>query len=203
MSGAPPDILRIRLSRFGLALVSLLVVASAAPIAPRVARATVLAELSIDELAERADLIVVARVRRSGPRTTVVRGRLAPVTVSVLAVRAWLKGRSAPEIAVVERGGAHGRGRTVVVGAPSYAAGESVVAFLAARPEGLATVGMAQGKFRVVDAEDPARARVVRDLRGVALLGEDATMREGAVAGGERLEAFLGRVRRAVGSAGR
>jgi hypothetical protein len=184
-------------------LVATVVVASLAS-APLRARATVLAELSLEALAERADVIVVARVRRSGSRTSLVRGRLAPTTITVLVVREWLKGRGAAEITVVEPGGARGAGRrSVTVGTPEYAPGETVIAFLEERPEGLATVGMAQGAFRVLDADDPSRARVLRDLRGVALVARDSTLREGSVRGPEALAPFLDRVRRAARSRSR
>ncbi len=175
----------------------MLVAAALLCAAPRPARATVLAELSLDELAERADAIVFARVRRSGTRTALVDGRLAPVTVTVLSVREWLKGSGGSEVAIVERGGPHGGGRAITLGSPAYTPGETVVAFLARRADGFATVGMVQGKFRVLDPDDPARASVLRDLRGVALAA-DATIREGTLSSPEPLAPFLARVRAAA-----
>ncbi|MBC7173342.1 MAG: hypothetical protein H5U40_12965, partial [Polyangiaceae bacterium] len=159
---------------------------------------TVLEELSLYELATRADAIVLARVRRSGSRTTNVRGRLAPVTVTVLEVREWLKGSGRSEVTVIELGGTHGEGRMVVEGTPGYAPGETVVAFLARRSDGFTTLGMAQGKYRVLEANEPNRSRVLRDLRGVSLAGRDATLREGELSRLEPLERFLARIREAV-----
>ncbi|MBC7174315.1 MAG: hypothetical protein H5U40_17855, partial [Polyangiaceae bacterium] len=90
------------MTRFALLLLAA-VTAAIVPSTPRrLAHATVLEELSLYQLATRADAIVLARVRRSGSRSTNVRGRLAPVTVSVLEVRVWLKGSGSSEVTVID-----------------------------------------------------------------------------------------------------
>jgi hypothetical protein len=165
---------------------------------PPQAVATVMAELSFDELVARADAVVLARVRRTGPRTVATRGRLETVTVTTLDVREWTKGEGGATVVVVERGGAHAGGRTVALGTPTYAPGEWVVAFLVRGESAYRTLAMAQGKFRVQDANDPARARVIRDLRGLAYVDRGARVTHGAVSDAEPLGAFLDRVREAT-----
>jgi hypothetical protein len=182
----------------GRVLAAALVAGIAASLAPpSSAGATVMAELSFDELVARSDAVVLARVRRSGPRTTAAHGRLETVTVTTLDVGEWLKGAGGGAVVVVERGGAHAGGRTIALGAPSYQPGESVVAFLVHAEGAYRTLGMAQGKFRVQRADDAADARVVRDLRGLAFVDRTSGLKHGALEAPVPLAAFLARVRAA------
>jgi hypothetical protein len=165
------------------------------------ARATVLEALSVETLAERADAVVWARVGPSASRMANRGGHLVAVTVTRLNVREWLKGEGGATLSVVERGGAHPGGRTVVVGAPRYEPGEEVIVFLARDAGSYRTLGMTQGRFEVIDADTPEGAKVRRDPRGATLVHRD-----GARAGGFEViprDIFLARVRAAIERGGR
>ncbi|MFW6051315.1 MAG: hypothetical protein ACODAU_09085 [Myxococcota bacterium] len=138
------------------------------------ARATVMVEVPIEEMARQADGIVHGRVTRTGTRMVVRDGSLDPHTLVWIRVDRWLAGSGGGEVVVRELGGV---GEVTALGrdgAPRYEAGEEVVAFLEPHAGGMRTLAMAQGKFTVVRGRPDEPARVRRDLRGIGFARFDA-----------------------------
>lgn len=147
-------------ARIALALALVLLVATSA-------HATVVVELSVEELVAQADAIVHARVARTGSRLETYRDQLEPHTMSELAVVDWLKGSGGARVLVDEIGGASPSGERWIAGTPRYAVGDEVVVFLRRLPTGsYRTLGLAQGRFEVRYAVGPdlvGRRVVARD----------------------------------------
>lgn len=151
------------------------------------AQATVMVELSIEELTDRAPLIVRADVLRSD--TMLERdehGRFVPHTRTVLEVRESLRGGAAlgTTVLVDEIGGTFGEYTQRIVGTPTFTRGEQVIVFLRPvgdTPEGRhrhRTVGMEQGRFEVLRPVPGAEPSVVRDLGSLGIAEwEGGTMR--------------------------
>ncbi|MDQ3282662.1 MAG: hypothetical protein M3Q69_14770, partial [Acidobacteriota bacterium] len=123
-------------------------------------------------LLARAEVVVVATVTGSTPRTDAAR---MIYTDHRFRVEQVLKGDLAAHetIIVSEVGGAaNGRG-VAVAGAPSYTPGTRVVAFLRQRADGTYfTAGMAHGAFRFERASD-GRELLVRDMSDIEGSGSD------------------------------
>jgi hypothetical protein len=136
------------------------------------ASATVLEELSLDEMTQRADAIVHGVVVRSGTRTVMADDGSAQLqTITQVRVLRWLKGNEGTTVTIRERGGESQDRGMWISGTPRYAANEEVVVFLerwADRPD-FRTFGMVQGKFQVRHGLGPVPASVSRDLEGVGL----------------------------------
>lgn len=135
------------------------------------ASATVMVELSLEELIAGADVVVHATVERAGVRRAVRDGRLEPETVVTLRVHEWIVGAGGETVSLRELGGVTADGSGVLYdGTPTYTAGEEVIVFLARRPEAphdLRTLGMVQGKMRIDRGAAPPRVR--RDLSSIAI----------------------------------
>src|SRR5262245_52312439 len=96
--------------------------------------ATVLVPMSDEDLVASSDAIVVARV---GDITTAALEGGRVVTRITLDVEQALKGATAgASLVVAELGGRIGSEAVVVLGAPEYASGERVLAFLRRRADG-------------------------------------------------------------------
>lgn len=141
---------------------------------PGDARATVLAEVPLDDMIYDSDGIVVGDVLHVGVQMAVREdGRLEPWTVTTLRVDRWLKngsgsGVGADRVTIWERGGVWQGGGMRIDGTPEYRAGERVLVFLWNDPLGRTrTYGMVQGRF-VVRAGVPGVATTVeRDVSAV------------------------------------
>ena len=166
-------------------------------VAPPPAAATLVTELSLDDLAAQADAVVHGRVVRVAHRTLPVRGRAMPMELVTLAVDEWLVGQGGAEIVIREVGGTAGGTTVAREGTPTYRRGEEVVVFLRHDGEAYTTLGLAQGRFRIVG--DTAHGRFVeRDLDGLVLVDRGrSTTRAGEAVHEPRREAsaFLADVR--------
>lgn len=114
------------------------------------ASATTMLALSVDELTQRADMVVVGRVIATEPRESEDGKRIS--TLVTLQVEESWKGRPAQEVRILALGGTLDGISQVVMGAARFAEGEEVVVFLRSLrgPEPLTeVVGMAQGKLAV------------------------------------------------------
>ncbi len=168
------------------------------------AAATTAVRLSDADLVRAADVIVVGRC--TGVEPTWIGRDL--VTLATVEVREQLEGEPRRTLTVVLPGGVDRRRRVPVAvtwpGAPTLAAGEEVVLFLARRDplpphaHAYTVVGFAQGKFSLVAGAD-GEPRVRRDLGGMVLHDADGGRRGGVR--GEPLDAFLGRVRALLAAA--
>ncbi len=171
-------------------LAALLLLSLAAPAAGSIAVA-----VPIEELARRADAVVLGRVvesvahRARDGRSLYTRIRIAPI-------ERW-KGPEG-ELVLVEPGGEVGNLGQRVLGVPRFEVGEEVVVFARRRGEGVyELIGLSQGKFRV------ERGLARQDLTGLALARQ---VPGGAMAIGEHgegalslpLDALRGRVRAAL-----
>lgn len=149
-----------------LALPAILLVALFAS-AP--ARATVMLEASIDELARDSDAVVRGTVRSTEGRLS-GDGKRVFTYVTVEVAEAW-KGAPGKTVEVRVPGGVHGEFGQIVQGAPRFSGGEEVVIFLRRLPSGppvFQVAGLAQGKLRV--ERDPIRGPVAApDLAGLEL----------------------------------
>ena len=170
-------------------VVALLVVAS-------VANASVVIPLSVEQLAQKAAVVVRGRVTAHHADWT-RGGRI--VTTTTVAVTAALKGQPAATVEVRSLGGLVGGVGQQVAGEVHFADGEEVVVFL--RPTGLkggsyAVVGMAQGKFAVATSAQGQLA--TQNLEGLGFVdepGQPAVERKAEPVPLSDLEA---RIRRAV-----
>jgi hypothetical protein len=166
---------------------------------PRATRATVMEPLSIDELAHRASLVVVARALDT--HALLIAGRI--YTDVALRVEETVRGSAAPGATVVVRtpGGVIGNEGQQVPGAPTFAAGQRYVVFLRTGAGGtVETVALAQGVLPVQEpAASSAVPRVVPAQIGavawVAPRGASAPPTVVVPAAGMPLEAFVRAVR--------
>lgn len=157
-----------KLPRLGLwVLVSLCCLGGMAPRAS----ASVLRALKLDELAERADRIVLGRVEKLESRWT--DDHSAIFTEVTLVVERTYKGPTGPgERLVVRREGGSVAGIGMrVFGAPEFSVGEETVIFTEQRGRARFVSGMAQGKLELV-RDAAGRERLVWSVGSATLLGQ-------------------------------
>jgi lipid-A-disaccharide synthase len=129
-----------------LAAVCLCLLASAAAV-----HATVLVPADLGELSRDARAIARGRVVKVEPRWTDDHRTIE--TIVSLEVDTYLKGSLGSVVQFRVPGGALGRYRSILVGAPEFVPEERVVVFLGAvGPSVLHVLGLSQGVFRVVPA---------------------------------------------------
>jgi hypothetical protein len=117
------------------------------------ARATVLIGADVGELARDARAIARGRVAAVQGQWTADHRTIE--TIVTLDVESYLKGALGRTVQFRVPGGALGRFRSVVVGAPAFQVDERVVVFLGATGPSVAYVlGLSQGVFRVVPGTD-------------------------------------------------
>ena len=169
------------------------------------AHATVMVELSLDELIADATVIVQGVVERTGVQVSVGDRGVLPSTTTRVRVRRWLKGPAPRErVTIREAGGAWPGGGMHVAGTPRYRVGEELVVFLEPapdRPGALRTVGMAQGKLVVLYGVGDTPSMVRRDVRDLAFARfADGAMTVGDADGGPamQLDELVALIRRAT-----
>ena len=115
---------------------------------PASVQATVLVPASLGELAREAGAIVRGRVIAAEARFTP--DRRAIETLVTLDAEATLKGSLGATVQFLVPGGTLGRYRSILVGAPAFAAGQHVVVFLGwTGPSYPYVLGLSQGVFRL------------------------------------------------------
>ena len=132
------------------------------------ALASVILPLSLDELIDRADVVVHGKVVAQDSAWE--GGRI--VSRSRVRVEGALKGAPGREVVLRSQGGVVDGIGQKVYGEASFAVGEELVVFGRHLGAELRAVGMAQGKFRVVTELGVARA--VQDLAGLAFAKREA-----------------------------
>ena len=164
-------------------------------------QATVIIPADLGELSRDALAVVRGRVVSADARWTDDHRTIE--TIVTLEVESYLKGSFGPTLQFRVPGGALGRFRSIVVGAPQFAVDQHVVVFLGARgPSVPYIVGFSQGVYRVVRAADnagwlvtppailPSTAGIAPILRGDVsrrpLALDDFERRVRALAGGGR-----------------
>jgi hypothetical protein len=155
--------------RIGLSVAFMTVVGIAA--AP--ARATVMVELAVEDMAAAADAIVIGRVVRSDVQLLAEPNAqgLRPWTVTRLEVEQWLEGPGGARVEILERGGVWQGGGQVIAGTPTYRAGDRVLVFLRIDVYGRwRTYGMAQGKWDVHAGVPGTPTTAQRDLSDLGLV---------------------------------
>lgn len=169
------------------------------------ASATVMVEVPLDEMIQRADAIVHGTVVASRVRLNVRDGALEPQTLTTIRVTEWLAGHGGETVELRELGGTWQGGGLRYDGTPEYAVGEQVVVFLERRPEApndLRTFAMVQGKFTVRPGVPGVPDSVSRDLSGIAFARWADGQQTVSAAPAEpamELESFLDHVRRVRG----
>src|SRR5436190_4966904 len=120
--------------------------------------ATVIVPAEFREVVSGSDLIAYGRVVDVRPQWADQRRRIdSVVTAEVLS---WFKGGSDPTVSFIVPGGEIGRYRQVMIGAPSFAAGEEVFLFLKTQGSPMPYVfGLNKVVFRV--RTDDSGARIV------------------------------------------
>jgi len=152
--------------------VSLLALAATLAMAAS-ASATVMLELSLEELVRDADSIVHATVVHTGVRMALRENSIAPETLTTLRVHEWIAGAGGETVQIREIGGVWQGGGQRIDGTPTYRLGEEVVLFIERReqaPNDLRTLAMVQGKFVVRHGVGAVPSTVRRDLDGVGFL---------------------------------
>jgi hypothetical protein len=134
------------------------------------ASATVMIEIPFERLTRESDLIVHARVLRTGSRMVNEGGVFEPHTASSLEVITTLRGQANGPVVIDEIGGTGPQTSTWIAGTPRYRANEEVVVFLRRLPSGAyRTHGMAQGHFEVRHGVPGVEAVVVRDTQTIGM----------------------------------
>ncbi len=133
------------------------------------AGASVVMEMSDEEMAVRADVVVRGQVVAARSR----QGERSIVTDYTIRVEEKLKGDVRGAVVVTELGGRIGERRHFAPGTPSYRVGDHVVAFLFRHGTELRTVGMAQGLF-FVRTDAAGDEILLRDLGHTTLAAPDS-----------------------------
>jgi hypothetical protein len=119
------------------------------------AEATTVVPADLADLTRAARVIARGRIVSVNPRW--IDDRRAVETLVTLAPDAYLKGSFGPLVQFRVPGGQIGRYRRVVVGAPRFVAGQTVIVFLGSRSPALPyIIGLNQGLFRVTRAREGA-----------------------------------------------
>jgi hypothetical protein len=139
---------------------SLLLALSLAVLPLRPAGAAIALRTTVEELARTSDAVVRGQVER---QRSAWMGKRIYTEVEVRTADVW-RGSAPAVVKVLVPGGVVGEIGQHVGGAPSFAAGEEVVVFLASSGGRSQVNGLAQGKFTV------ARGVVRPDLRGTTVL---------------------------------
>ncbi len=143
---------------------------------------------SIEQLARRADVVVLGEVRTAVGEWDAARTN---IDTRVELTRAeWLKGAGSSPVTFTQLGGTVGAETSIVGGAAEFWPGERVLVFLARRPDGSLRLGdLVHGKFSIE-----------RD----AAAGRDYAVRATGAPGADRLELdhVRAQVRRALGGQG-
>lgn len=174
-------------------------------LAPLTALATVVLSLSMEEMTERAPLVVHATVHATEPGWDQERAKIW--TWTELVVKETLKGRAFPSVLVKQPGGVVGEVGMQVSGAATFAPGEEVVLFLEPAPDepgAWVPVAMSSSKVTLENRLGVKLAR--RDLSGLAFArpgkqGVDQPVDERETLG--TADAFLARIRAAAKRSGR
>ena len=155
----------------------------------KTAEATVVADLPIETMAERAAAVVRAHVERVGTRIVIEGPGHRVETIVRLKIHDWWKGdMGTSTLVLVEPGGITPYGRVMTHGAPSYEAGQEVIVFAERDPgQRLHTLGLALGRFYLEPGPE-GRPWARRDLSDVGL-AQDRNGRLN-VATGTNLEAL-------------
>ncbi len=127
------------------------------------AQAAVFAPMTLDELLERSDRVVLGEVISSEAILDEDRGRIS--THHRIAVKETLKGETVSEIVVVTLGGETRDLGQIIPGAARLTAGAELLLCLRQGTAGYVVTGMSQGVFRVQDS--PEGRVMVRDLRAI------------------------------------
>jgi hypothetical protein len=128
--------------------------------APSAVTSSTVRALSVDDLTAQADRVVLARVASVQPYAD----RLVRSRIELDVLEDWL-GEGPERVSLDQPGGVLPDRGTKVFGMPGFEAGEQVVVFLADdSPLGTRVLGLAQGKFRVLDD-----GRLQRDRSGLRL----------------------------------
>lgn len=138
--------------------------------------AVIMRALSLDELVESSDRVVVATVLSNESRWNDEHTRI--YTYTTVRVEEYLKGSGAAGDTLVIRtlGGAVGETGLHVEGAPVFRAGDKEVIFLTAAAPGEETVGVKgwnQGRFKVLTHPDTGQEMVVRMMAGTRMVQKD------------------------------
>jgi hypothetical protein len=133
------------------------------------AGATVMVEVSLEDMILGSDAIVHGVVERSGVAWELRNDEMEPWTVSRLRVLSWLKGGDGTSRATIrELGGVWQGGGRWIDGTPTYTRGEEVIVFLRRDGNRFRTLGMVQGKLVVRHGVPGVPDSVHRDLSGIA-----------------------------------
>lgn len=172
---------------------ALLVMACAASL-----RATMIVPADLNELATAAHAIVYARISDVSPLVSDDRLRVeSMVTAEAIG---YVKGNMGRTISFRVPGGTVGAYRTVMVGAPSFQAGEEVVLFVRGGAGAAHLVGFNQGVFRV-RVDERTGVRMVIPAPAIST-ETDTTLKRGTRAP-IPLDEFTRQIRAAIASSPR
>jgi hypothetical protein len=159
------------------------------------ARATTLRRMDLSELVQRADRVVHARVldtavywNQSGTKIN---------TDTTFEILDEAKGRGPRQLTLTMLGGRIDPAEMIVDGTPAFAAGEEVLLFTTARPDGKKNlVGFSQGVMRIaVDEATGRQVALSATLGGVVLVDERGQRAERPTPRRFPLDTFLERIR--------
>ncbi|MHC4249712.1 MAG: PKD domain-containing protein [Planctomycetota bacterium] len=151
-----------------------LAVLAAGILAALPAQGTLLLPMSLEELVERSDCVLVGRVTSVAPRVR-ADGRDVETLVTISPER-FLKGHAPGDVTLAVPGGRVGRRVRVYLGAPRFRVGERVFVFASRGGDGapFSITGFSLGKFGVVTDPATGAELALRDLPAEGLRGTAA-----------------------------
>lgn len=185
---------RVEVKGWRLALTALGIALLAPLLAPTTAWASTVLRLGPDQLTDRAEVIVHAKVLAKQAR---LHENGAVVTEYRLEVKEFLKGGRGQTFTFTTYGGVLGERGSAIAGSPDFEPGEEVLVFLdKINRAGLrAVIGLAQGKYTVREVDGERLA--FRDLEGLMLKDPDSgEVEEAKPEQGVPFKELLGRVKR-------
>jgi hypothetical protein len=137
------------------------------------AQATVMMALDLDELAQRADMVIRAQVLSSQSKTRGNQGRIL-TDVELKTLECW-KGTCPEVVTALVLGGQEGDVEQWVSGSAQFTPGEECVVFLRAHGKTrFKVLGMAQGKYRLEwDPDSSEPIAVPEEIKDAELIYSD------------------------------
>lgn len=139
-------------------------------IAHREASATIVLYLTLEDLAQQADLIVQGRSKKITSAWDAERKRIFTY-ITIVSERCFKVTKCPPQIKIRQMGGVVDDVVMTIAGTPSFHQNERVLLFLKeTSTSGYQILGMSQGKFSIIRSGEKGGAYVKRDLSRLKLL---------------------------------
>ena len=131
---------------------------------------SIVSQLSLEELVRQADIIVLGTCVEKKSDWDIERKRIL-TDIAIASERCFKENECPPLIRIRQEGGTADGVTMTVTGAPQFELQERVIVFLEKTPSSYyRVIGMAQGKFTILQGTEADKPQVTRDLRMLMLL---------------------------------